>query len=305
MRERLRQVFGALVLALSCCPSAGAQSPAPYVSGRLTRMPDAGFETGTPQAQVATSENQLSIGLWRGARDDWSFGVALDYQYTRYTYDGVASRNRDLHRLQAPVDFEGRARDWAFEGYAAIGIATSSNVIKDPLKRLGSEDFFVAGRVEARRARSADSDWLVGLRYDRALGSPRLYPVVGVERRVSDALTFRLAAPDPALRYVRNDRQEILLRVYPAGSEWHVVTDDFAEDFDYTFEAWRAEASFSVRVWRDVRLDLIAGYEADREHGFRDDALAPIDAGAESSWLLGAGLRWGAAPLPATHGAQL
>lgn len=304
MRYPIRRSLVHALAVTGCFAASTAASEPPAAAVRLTRLPETGFAAGVG-ADVSAKENQFSAELFRHSSGDWRWDFGLDYQYTRYEYAAVPSRNRDLHRVQLPAAFNGRRGRWSVGGYIALGVSTSSNVIKDPFERLGSDDLYVAGRLELRYPGDSPDGWLLGLRYDRALGSPAVYPVLGRDYRVTAGLTARLAFPDPALRYVDGDRHRWLLRAFPAGHRWHVVTDDFAAGFDYEVEAWRAELAYGYRVAGPVWIDAVVGYEWGRAHRFRDDALVVVDAGADDAWLAGIALRWGDAPLPATHGTQL
>ncbi|MGH8223537.1 MAG: DUF6268 family outer membrane beta-barrel protein, partial [Woeseiaceae bacterium] len=226
-------------------------------------------------------------------------------QYTRHEYESVAGRDRDLHRLQLPIHFNGPHGAWAIAGLLAPGLAASSNVFKDPLKRVSSDDLLLSGRLTARRSLDARTSWFAGAAYDRAFGSPALYPVAGVEYGEMGRYALRIAFPDPALQIFLSGRQSLLLRAFPAGQRWHVLTDDFGGDFDYTLRAFRAELNWSVRLGRQLSLDLGAGYEFARHHDFVADRQLSIDADTADQWLVSLGLRWRGAPLPSTHGTHL
>ena len=230
--------------------------------------------------------------------------VAIDYQYTRYEYEGIDGRNRDLHRLQVPVHFSRALKQWRFEGYVAPGVSTSSNVFKDLFNRGSSDDLFVSARLEWHREFAA-RNWIVGLAYDRLFGEPTLYPVVGVELSPSPDLHLRLAFPDPALRYRFSDRITLLGRLFPAGHEWHVVSDDFTSEFDYHVEAFRAQTSLNVQAWRALSIDMALGYEFGREHRFTDDTGTRIESRIDDQWFFALGFRLGSAELPYTHGGHL
>ena len=46
-------------------------------------------------------------------------------------------------------------------------------------------------------------------------------------------------------------------RIFPAGHQWRVVSDDFTRSFDYRVEAVRAEINWNLRIWRQLSLDSI------------------------------------------------
>ena len=275
----------------------------PFLALSIARQPAADF-TGSPlPASVKTKENQVLAGFHRFNAGNGTLDVGLDYQYTRYVYDGIDGRNRDLHRFQFPLTYRNTHGAWTLDGSIAPGLSTSSNVLKEFFDRISRDDLFATVRLEARRG-GPSRQWVLGMAYDRSFGKPRAYPVLGIELSPSDAIDIRLAVPDPGFRYRWSDRQSLSGRLFPAGHQWHVMTDDFSAEFDYRVEGYRAQLGWSIRLWRQVTLDISGGYEFGRKHYLTDDLGARIESGVDDQWLLLFGVRAGPAPLPYTHGAQ-
>ena len=313
MQDRL---FAAIVLAVLAIAGAGcaftgqsAGSPAeegraPFLALSVTRQPGADF-SGTPAgASVSTKENQVFAGFHRFDAGEGTVDLGLDYQYTRYVYDGIDGRNRDLHRFQFPLTYRGTHSGWDIDGSIAPGISTSSNVLKEFFNAISSDDLFATVRAEARRG-GTSRNWVLGVAYDRRFGEPRVYPIAGVELSPAEGLELRLAFPDSAFHYRWSDRQSISGRLFPAGHQWHVMTDDFQAEFDYRAEGFRAQVGWSIRLWKAITLDLSGGYEFGRRHYLTDDRGVRIESGVEDQWLLLLGLRTATAPLLYTHGGQL
>ena len=271
-----------------------------FLAGRYARVPAADL-TGSPlQADAATTEAQLSAGLLKAQRGAGELTLGFDYQYTRYAYSGVAGRDRDLHRVQLPVGFSWQHTQWRLDGLFAAGVSTSSNVIKDPFNEMSADDAQITAGV-ALRGGDVHRQWVAGLAYSAAFGRPRGYPVIGMELTPTDRVWARVAFPDTALRVVLTPRQTLTARLAPAGHQWHVVSDQLDDDFDYRFQAVRAQVSWSYRGWSRLTLDLSLGYETGRHHLFVDDSGARVDLDGEDQVLLAVGFRFGAAPLPHTH----
>ena len=93
--------------------------------------------------------------------------------------------------------------------------------------------------------------------------------------------------------------------LFPAGHQWHVVTDDLGDEFVYRFEALRSEVTWSYRFWRNFSVDLSLGYEFSRRHRLEDAAGDIISAHAADELMVSIGIRSGSAPLVLTHGAHL
>jgi hypothetical protein len=273
----------------------------PFVSAAYTVLPEADFESAGTGSTVQTKENQLVAGFTRFSLGELDLDVGVDYQYTRYVYENIDGRHRDLHRLQIPLGFTYGAATWNLTGFVAPGVATSSNVMKDLFDQGGSDDLVVTGRIEASAPHGRKLGWLGGLAHDRAFGEDKTYPVVGLLYQPNDRLSLRLAYPDPAIRFLPNDRHSLSLRLFPSGSEWHVVGDQFNYDFDYQVEAIRLQGVWSHRFCRSGWLDLSLGYEFDRRHRFVDDSGKQIDSTVDSQFLLMLGLLWGDGPVPFTH----
>jgi len=275
----------------------GAPTPRLFLTIGYTLSDDTEFDGGGDGAAQA-KETRVVAGLLPADSSQRRFDMGLDYQYTRYTYEGIDSRNRDLHRLQLPVGMRTSAGDWRIDASIAPGIAISSNVLKDLSDHASSDDFFATARIEATSARSG---LIGGIAWDRSFGEPRVYPVVGFDYRPSANLHARVAFPDPVVRFAASERQTWTLRLYPAGFEWHVLDDDLVTEFDYRVEAWRAEAWWSLRARRSVFLDLSLGYEFGRRHALTDRAGTRIERDADDAILFTIGLRWRDGPLAPTH----
>lgn len=307
-------LLAAVALAVAATPpavSAGvgaaahdAAADCPSAAAGYTRLPAAGLSSPAV-AEVVTKDYRLAACLLAADRGRTRFSFGMDYAYTRHEYAGVAGRDRDLHRLQLPIGFRLDADGRRIDAFVAPGVATSSNVFKDLGGRYSGDDFLLTGRVEARLRRGPRSAWLLGLAHDRSFGEGRTWPVAGIEFHPDASLGLRLAWPDPALSLALSDRQSVLVEVFPAGQRWRVVSDELGESFDYRLEAWRARATWSMRVAGSLVLDVGVGREFGREHGFTDDTGLRIDAEVDDGWLVGIGLRIGASPLPRGRGPAL
>lgn len=277
----------------------GAQGP--FLSIAYTLSAESDFDaaaTGT----LSVKETRIAAGLLpKTTASGHGLDVGIDYQYTRYGYDGIASRNRDLHRLQVPFGLRANGDEYYVDAFLAPGIATSSNAFKDPFGRLSGDDLFTTARLESGYGRRRPVTWLAGLAWDRSFGEPRLYPIIGWQYKPSPRLRARIAFPDPALQVAIGGRQALGLRLYPAGFQWHVLDDDLVTEFDYRVEAWRAELTWSLRAWRSMVIDLTAGYEFARRHELTDRTGMRIASDPDDAFLLTAGLRWRDGPVPQTH----
>jgi hypothetical protein len=313
MQCRLLTAISLTVLAtvLVGCASGGQPASSSIEDGRppflalsITGQPAADFASSPSPATVRTKENQVFAGFHRFEAGRGTLDIGLDYQYTRYVYDGIDGRNRDLHRFQFPLRYQGEFGGWTIDGNIAPGISTSSNVLKEFFDQISGDDLFTTARLEGRRDRRS-GNWVLGLAYDRTFGRPLVYPIAGIELSPGDALDLRLAFPDPGFRYRWSDSQSLSGRLFPAGHQWHVMTDDFSAEFDYRVEGIRAQLGWSIRLWRQVTLDISGGYEFGRKHYLTDDLGVRIESDVEDQWLFLFGLRAGPAPLPYTHGSQL
>ncbi len=297
-------VLSALILLVDGAQASEPEDPhPPNLAASVTWLPDADFASLGSGAGISGKEHQLSLGLFRFDAADTVFDIGIDYEYVRYSYTNVASRNRDLHRLQVPALFETELDGWRLEGFVAPAVSTSSNVFKDYLNRGSSDDAFVSARATMHRG-DTTTEWFFGVAYDRSFGEPRTYPVGGVELMPTPALRIRLAFPDPGFAVQVSERQSLQGRVFPAGHQWRVASDDFSRAFDYRVEALRAQLTWSKRIWRQLSVDLSAGYETGREHHFANNAGATLGSEIAGTWLFAAGIRLGEALLPHAHGAR-
>lgn len=281
--------------------SVAADRDYPFMAASLTAIPGSGFEMPGDNSEFKGKEYRLVLGILDFGMGQWEMDLGADYQYTRYEYEGIDGRNRDLHRLQLPVGFSYTMSKWRLDGFVAPGVSTSSNVMKDFFDEGSGDDLIVTARFEGTRPAGRHSNWLAGLAYDRAFGRALPYPVFGMLYHPHDSMRLRLAFPDPAIEYAATSQQRWVLRLLPAGHQWHVFSEELNDEFDYEVEAWRAQLTWSLALGERIRLDFSAGYEFSRHHEFVDDLGRTIDTDAENQFLAAIGLRFGDAPLPYTH----
>lgn len=223
---------------------------------------------------------------WRVGGASASAGVS--YAYTRFEYGGVASRDRDLHRLQIPLTVAGGAGGWRWRLHAAPGVAASSNVTKDLLDRATSEDLFATGGLLV--ARDYDTGTLaVGIAHDRRFGRSLTYPRIAW-RGGTDRLEWQLGAPDAWLDFRPREGTTLSVAAGPTGMQWHTVRDDFESDFDYRVRRWDVRLDLRQRIAGSVFLSVHVGRAFDRRHRFEADALTRLDLAAEDAWSGGVAL---------------
>ncbi len=296
-------ILSGVTLAADASDAGSWQAPRPpFLAASYLGAPAADLAAAQPRATVNTTEAQLTAGLHRFGAGDLRIG--FDYQYTRYEYAQINGRNRDLHRVQLPLSFTGQGGAWEIDGVVAPGVSTSSNVIKDPFNELSSDDLNARIRVEGRR-KGPGVTWVTGLAYDAAFGNPQGYPLLGIELQPGDRLQARIAFPDTALSFAATDRHRFSVRLFPAGHQWHVVSDQLGDDFDYRIQAVRTQLSWSMRWRPGMTLDVSLGYEFGRHHLFIDDLGQRVDTDAADQVLFAIGFRVGRAPLPLAHGKHL
>lgn len=261
----------------------------PYVSAGTGWHATAAVGDGP--GSVRTREYQLALGLYR--RDDGGtrldFGV--DYEYTHLEFRGIASRNRDVHRLRFPLRFAIDSGQHRWRGYVAPRIATSSNVFKDFFNRGSRDDLQIDGRLEL----GGTKPWLLGVAYDQSFGRPRLYPVAGIDVHPDGDLRIRIAFPDSGAWLKASDRHAFSARLYPSGERWRVVSDDFRSDFDLRREEWRAQLTWSVTITPLLAVSLSAGQAFERRLVFTDRTGARVDEAVDSEMYAEIGFRWGGA----------
>jgi hypothetical protein len=134
MQGRFLAAIGLAVLVAAeagCMASAPLSDPPvfddkpPFLALSIARQPSADFAGAPSAASVRTKENQVYAGLYRFEAGNGTLDFGLDYQYTRYVYDGIDGRNRDLHRFEFPLRYRGALSGWRINGSIAPGLSTS------------------------------------------------------------------------------------------------------------------------------------------------------------------------------------
>jgi hypothetical protein len=245
-------------------------------------------------ARLSGSEHRLAV---RGASvpaGEAGFGWALDYAYQRYEYSGLPSRNRDLHRLELPLSWQGEGvLAWHAEFKPVV--ATSSNVFQEIWSRGSPDDFMWHGRIVADRAPVGRGwGWRLGAARDDAFGEERVYPTAALLRQ-HEGVRIELGWPvSRAMRAVGRGI-EAGGEVAPAGARWHVVSDERdGASFGYEVRAWRASGILRWRATGGLVLTTRLGLEFDRRHRLEDDTGSVVNRAVdEAAWFeLSAGYRW-------------
>lgn len=279
-------VLASLVPALAIATS-GAAPQFEY-----TRGMQAAADFG--DARLDGVENRIVVRPGARLTAAGEFRWALDYAYQRYEYAGLPTRNRDLHRLELPLTWQGdAARSWTVEFRPVI--ATSSNVFKDLWSRGSAEDFMWHGRALAGRAPGGPGwGWHLGVAHDDAFGRERVYPVAALLRQ-HQGLTMEIGWPVTRAMLDIGRGLETGGEVAPAGARWHVVSDERdGASFDYEVRAWRAGAILRWQSPGGLVLSSRAGLEFERRHRLEDDTGAGVDrAVSEAAYVeISAGYRW-------------
>lgn len=260
---------------------------------------------GAGAAATVAAQEHYALLDWPFRLDDRHLvAVGFNYQYTRYDYTGIDSRDRDLHHLQLPIRLQYTRADRQIDAYIAPGIATSSNVFKDFPNRGSADDWYVSGAIEARFGKPG-RHWLLGAAYDRSFGESRMYPILGLRISPRNNLDVRLAFPVSGVAWHYSDRATLTGRVLPAGFQWRVVTDDFADEFDYHVEGIRTQLHWTQGIFDRWSIDLSAAYETDRRHELVNNLGDRIAGNPQGEWLFAIAFGIGATPPAAPHGVRI
>jgi hypothetical protein len=284
MRANTGKAFLGLLLA---CQAAIAD---PQLTLYRSSLAEAGFG----DARLSGRENGMILDWALGGSGWQPAGWGLAYAYTRYEYENLPTRNRDLHRMAAPLR-------WAWAGALAHSfelrplIATSSNVMKDIFRRGSSDDVMLHGRWRLERApATTGGGWAAGITRDDAFGGEKFYPEVAALWR-TPAFETGLGWPRAWASYRPSTTWELGVEVAPSGARWHVVSDERGgAEFDYEVKSWRGLASASWQPAWGLRLQAQAGLEFDRRHRFEDDLGGRVDrvAGDAAYLELRIGYQW-------------
>lgn len=240
-------------------------------------------ETDFGDARLSGQEYGMTLD-WPLEGSGWRpADLGLEYTYTRYEYEGLPTRNRDLHRVAAPVR-------WRWAGALAHSfelrpvIATSSNVMKDFFNRGTSDDVMLHGRWRVERAPAATgAGWRAGVARDDAFGSWKFYPEVAALWR-TPAAELGLGWPRSWASYRPVAAWLLSAELAPVGARWHVVSDERdGAEFDYEVEAWRGVASARWQSASGVLIVAQGGLEFGRRHRLEDDQGGRVDRPADDA----------------------
>jgi hypothetical protein len=263
------------------------EAEGPASAAHHLRTADVGFGD-----DARIRERQTGLSAWSPERglDRTLFRVGFDYAYTRFAFEGLPTRARDLHHLYLPLAWRDREDRWLV--VAAPVVATSSNVFKDFLDRGTSDDVDLHLRLQLQRWHRPDFGWQVALVRDSVFGRPRFHPAASLLWR-SPSVQAMLGLPMSRIDWqVRRDLA-LGAALFPAGGSWHVVSDERGgAAFDYRARAWRAALTADWRPWRALRASAQAGVAFRRHYRFEDDTGALIDRDAGSAPYWRVALQW-------------
>jgi hypothetical protein len=284
LRDRTRHVAALYVivppLVLGALGLHTARADAP-LEAEFTRGALATADFG--DARLRGAENRLSLRGPATPAGDGEFRWALDYAYQRYEYSGLPSRNRDLHRLEVPLNWQSDvAYSWTTELRPVV--ASSSNVFKELWSRGSSDDLMLHGGVTRLSVPEGEGwGWRLGVARDDAFGQEHVYPVVAVLHEVG-RLRATYGWPETQLAWQAMPQLELGAEVAPAGARWHVVSDERdGAEFFYELRAWRAGGKLQWRPASRWQVTARAGVEFDRRHRFEDDAGARVNRAADDA----------------------
>ncbi|NLD53937.1 MAG: hypothetical protein GX652_04665 [Burkholderiaceae bacterium] len=270
------------------------QTQGATVATEYLRTGDAVFGDG-----VRIRERRAGLQAWSAERTTGGtlpatrWRVGLDYAYTRFAFEGLPTRPRDLHHLELPLAWRDLDDGWLV--VAAPIVATSSNVFKDFHRRGTRDDVDLHLRFQMQRWRGASHGWRIALLRDSAFGEARFYPEAAFLWR-SPVARAELGLPSSRIHWQPRPVLAVGAAVFPAGAAWHVVSDERGgAEFDYRARAWRAALTADWQPWRGLRASAQAGLAFRRHYRFEDDTGAIInrDAGSAPYWRLELRWQWG------------
>jgi hypothetical protein len=228
-------------------------------------------------------ERQVGLRVWsrKFSFDRTAFKIGADYAYTRYSFDGVPTRPRDLHHLHVPLSWGDRDGRWV--AVVTPVVATSSNVFKDFLNRGGRDDMDLHVRLDFRHWHGPNLGWRMGVVRDNAFGQARVYPAAALLWK-GQRVRAALGLPSSQVDWHARDRLMLGATVFPTGGSWHVVSDERGgAQFDYRARAWRGALTAQWQPWPWLRASAQAGIEFRRHYEFEDDTGAAINRDAGSA----------------------
>ena len=243
---------------------------------------------GADFGDATLRERQSGLRGWSReyAFEHLAFRFAVIYAYTRYEFDGIDSRDRDLHHVHVPLQW--RTHDARWLAVLTPVIATSSNVFKDLASRGTRDDFDLYARVEYRAAGNGTLGWRAALVRDAAFGRPQAYPEAALLWN-DGRFEADVGLPRARLDWKARDDLALGVAVAPAGAQWHVVSDERnGAEFDFRARAWRGGLHAAWRPWRFLRINAQLGVEFARNYAFEDDTGAVIgrDAASAPYWRI-------------------
>lgn len=150
----------------------------------------------------------------------------LDYTYTNLDIPTVG--DIDLHKISVPItlfhDFANSP--WSFFATAAPEIATD-------FESINGDDFGINGAIAARYEFSENLSAFAGIAYTRSLGDPGVYPLLGLDWRISDNTALQISGSTATLSHRISDSLIVRAGTYATGGYWNIEESGLEADLGF------------------------------------------------------------------------
>lgn len=208
-----------------------------------------------------------------------------DYTLTDFSVEASIADVDALHRLNIPITFfhDQKGTPWSFFATVAPEIATDFN-------NVNGDSFGVNGALAARYVFNDNLSGYLGAAYTRSLGDPGLFPLVGLDWRISDDTALQISGSTVTLSHRLCAKSILRLGTYASGGYWNVKNAN--QDFDLGFVSHNVGAGIDYAltdsIWLSIRGGLTIGQELSIESPGGGNRL---EGDLENGWFGYVGLR--------------
>ena len=237
--------------------------------------PSADLDAAGPAADITTHNLSARMGYPAINAENIRVIPGIDFAWDHFRFNGFPVDDLDTYNVGLGVTM-------IYSGFENRKIITRlAPGISSDFKTITDDDFRLFGMILGVQKLSETFSIGLGVIYNQDFGDPRIYPGLGFNWQISEALELDINMPRPRILYTPNDRMRMALHAAPAGDSWSIGHE--GEDLELTLENIRIGGEVERKVAEHFWLSLDIGVNVDRSYELElEDGHSIIDAGADN-----------------------
>ncbi|MDA3799302.1 MAG: DUF6268 family outer membrane beta-barrel protein [Kiritimatiellae bacterium] len=257
-----------------------AEAPAKF------KNPDA--SAGNDSAEVSLQQFNASMSFPVLIRNDYMVLCAPSIEVNDFKFSKIDSVDVTTYSVELPfIAFYNINDDFSLMVNVAAGIYSDFKTVSF------DDDFKMSWFGILQYKMNPNLDLFVGLAYNRVFGEDTIFPVAGLNWRISDEWFLGLVFPRPFISYQATDKLLLYAGMGPAGGEWDVDNPlDLEDDSDYNFffSGYRVGGGIEFDLTKHVTVYANVGSTFLRDYKIENDDTTLLDTEVDNTFIATIGL---------------